>query len=438
MPAPSVLSLVQRAQAAVNAALAVGAASVPGAELTEAVSEASALEAQTAALTLALLAEADRREVATASAATSTDAWAAELTATTQAKAREGLWLAQHLEDTYAATREAFAAGGINAAQARAIVVAAEKLPRETSHDQRTAAEAGLVAKAVEGMDARGLRQAGRRMLQVVSSQLADQHEAQTLETEERRALNETWLALHDNGDGTYSGKFTIPELHGQMLRAALERLSAPRRRWTKMKTKNGDAEDVEDPTLDSASGGLSWSDRLGLAFVELIEHLPTTGHHPVAATLIVTLEHQRLLDQLASAGLETGTRISVAETRRLACGAGIIPAVLDGDSQPLDLGREQRLHNKAQRHAMSLRYQTCAAIGCQRPFAWCEIHHPNPWSEGGRTDLDNAVPLCGWHHHRAHDPDYTVTYLATGEVRYRAVHAGWYTRRIPRYRTPA
>ena len=70
----------------------------------------------------------------------------------------------------------------------------------------------------------------------------------------------------------------------------------------------------------------------------------------------------------------------------------------------PLDLGRERRLHTKAQRIALSGIHDTCAAEGCERPFAWTEIHHPESWARGGRTDLDNALPLCGWHRRRAHE----------------------------------
>jgi len=53
----------------------------------------------------------------------------------------------------------------------------------------------------------RGLRQAARRMLDVVSKQLADQHEADQLEREEKRAEAETWMQLWDNADGTVSGR---------------------------------------------------------------------------------------------------------------------------------------------------------------------------------------------------------------------------------------
>jgi hypothetical protein len=157
----------------------------------------------------------------------------------------------------------------------------------------------------------------------------------------------------------------------------------------------------------------------LGAAFVELVEHLPTDGHAGVGATVMVYLACEHLLDGLDSARLDTGVAASAGQARRLACNAGIVPAVLGGESEVLDQGRKKRLHTPAQRRALSLRYDSCAAEGCERPFAWCEIHHPHAWSKGGRTSLENAVPLCGHHHRRAHDERYSMRILLTGEARF-------------------
>ena len=48
------------------------------------------------------------------------------------------------------------------------------------------------------------------------------------------------------------------------------------------------------------------------------------------------------------------GTPLPVETIRRMACEAGIIPIVLGGDSQPLDVGRERRLATRAQRMALN------------------------------------------------------------------------------------
>ena len=73
-----------------------------------------------------------------------------------------------------------------------------------------------------------------------------------------------------------------------------------------------------------------------------------------------------------------------------------------------LDLGRQERFFTEAQRTALATIYETCAADDCDRPYAWSELHHGDPWSRGGLTDLDQALPLCGYHHRRIHDPAYT------------------------------
>lgn len=75
-----------------------------------------------------------------------------------------GIWLAKLLRERYAATREAFAAGSLDVDQVRVIVRAGQRIPDEVSEEQRRIAEEALVAKAVDGMNARRLRQAARRM----------------------------------------------------------------------------------------------------------------------------------------------------------------------------------------------------------------------------------------------------------------------------------
>ena len=109
----------------------------------------------------------------------------------------------------------------------------------------------------------------------------------------------------------------------------------------------------------------------------------------------------------------------TAAQARRLACNAHLIPAVLGGESEILDLGRAQRLFTAPQRRALLLRDRTCRAEGCDIPGTWAEAHHWVPWVSGGLTDLDDGVLLCSHHHHRAHDPDYLVERLANGDVRF-------------------
>ena len=121
----------------------------------------------------------------------------------------------------------------------------------------------------------------------------------------------------------------------------------------------------------------------------------------------------------MKAAHLDTDQALSAGEARRLACNAGILPAVLGTKSVALDLGRESRLFSESQRVAKGLEHATCAATGCERPYAWCELHHRRPWARGGRTDLADAIPLCPQHHHWIHDTGYNHQTLPDGSIRF-------------------
>jgi hypothetical protein len=376
-----------------------------------AVATCARVESMAASLRMALSAEADRRRLADQTAETGTDAWVARLTGATRDQAANGLALARLLRDKYPATRAAFAAGRLRPDQVRVITHAAEQAPAETTPAQLAAAEQWLVDRATgdatrhgRPLDARRLRQTARRMFACLDPALADRHEAILLGRETRTAETETYFTLHDHGDGTYTGRFRIPELHGHLLTHTIDQLTAPRRL-----THDKTGHPVMDQTTPATT---NIAETRGAALCELIEHLPTRGwpgHAGNTTEIIVTIDLDALRTGLGTAGLDTGTTITAGEARRLACGAGLIPAVLDGRSMPLDLGRSRRLHDRTQRRAYHLLHDTCAITGCTRPLAWCEIHHLTWWSNGGPTNLDNGIPLCGHHHRRAHDTRYDL-----------------------------
>ncbi|QKE00335.1 HNH endonuclease signature motif containing protein [Nocardioides marmotae] len=114
---------------------------------------------------------------------------------------------------------------------------------------------------------------------------------------------------------------------------------------------------------------------------------------------------------------LDDGGVISAATARRLACEAGLIPAVLGTRSELLDLGRKTRLFSGAQRRGLNLTQPTCTAEGCDWPAHLCHAHHDQPWSSGGTTDLANARNLCPRHHARIHDPAFETSHLPDGKV---------------------
>ena len=232
-----VRELITDVEACLTRAGGVAVESLGDDALGEAVAGLARVESRAAALRLVLSAEADRRRVAEATAETGTDAWLARLTGSTREQAAGGLRIARLLQDKYPVTREAFAAGQLRVEQVRVIVDAAEQAPVEATLSRSRRPRSGWWPRPPErapgpdaAMDAKRLRQAARRMFATIDVDLADRHEAILLGRETRTAEAETFLSLHDNGDGSFSGRFRIPELHGHLLTQALDRLTAPRR----------------------------------------------------------------------------------------------------------------------------------------------------------------------------------------------------------------
>jgi hypothetical protein len=109
-----------------------------------------------------------------------------------------------------------------------------------------------------------------------------------------------------------------------------------------------------------------------------------------------VTIPYDKLMDDLRDANLVgENQELTPAQARQLACDADILPAVLGGQSEILDLGRAARLASPAQRAALQLRDKGCVFAGCGAKPNDCHTHHIQPWAQGGTTSLDNLVSLC-------------------------------------------
>lgn len=102
-------------------------------------------------------------------------------------------------------------------------------------------------------------------------------------------------------------------------------------------------------------------------------------------------------------ARLASGAPLSLGDVARMACDAAVVRVVTKRGVVPLELGRTVREPSDAQRRALGAIWSTCAFSGCDRPFAWCDLHHVEHWEDGGRTDVDRLVPLCRRHHTNHH-----------------------------------
>ncbi|MCR2784502.1 MULTISPECIES: HNH endonuclease signature motif containing protein [unclassified Microbacterium] len=104
------------------------------------------------------------------------------------------------------------------------------------------------------------------------------------------------------------------------------------------------------------------------------------------------------------------GAAVAGPVIERTLCTTGYREVVVDGCGNPLDLGREQRLFSAKQRIAMAVRDGGCMAPGCPVPASYCEAHHCNQWQRGGRTDVDEGILLCRFHHMLLHNNGWWIT----------------------------
>jgi hypothetical protein len=373
-------------------------------EKEEALVALTEARSQLDALVLRVLAESD--DIADAHGLRDAAAWLAVETRTTHRAARRDLALARSL-GRHAYVADALAAGAVRTDQARAVVDAVDSLPAHVDAETRDRARATMLAMALDH-DAKDLGQIGKRILDVVAPELGESQEAAVLAAEEARADASVELTLiEDDGEGRCRGWFTGPTHIGKMLKRHLLALANPARH---------DEADLRDETG-------KWKPmrrRLGEAFVEYVERYPvdrTPQTAGVNATIVVTMTLEQLLADTGTALLDDGSRMSAGQARRLACEAGIIPAVLGTKSQPLDLGRAARFFNKAQRIAFALRDGGCTARGCETSASGCHAHHDDPWSRHGLTDLAKGRLLCPRHHRMAHDSRYEMRIHADNTI---------------------
>jgi hypothetical protein len=380
-------------------------------QLAAGLPELHTLIRQLQAIELAALREADRLQVGDPNGFADTAAWWSVVTRSTKPGARRQVKLAERLDaEEHQPVRAATLAGAVSLDQAEVIIKAIEDLPRDlTDPGLRAKAENHLIEFA-EQLDPKQLRIAGRKILEVEAPEIADEALARVLEAEEAHAAETSSFTMRPDGHGSMIGRFKIPLLAGRMLEKHIEAIAAPRH-------QNAMA------ALDHSGTKVAKPWRWGTAFTEYIETrpahtVPKAGG--IAATVVVTLTLESLLGGLKAASLlDTAEPISASEARRLACEAGIIPAVLGTRSQVLDLGRKTRFHTEPQRIAIALRDQTCIVKGCDRGPGQAHFHHLDPWAQGGHTNVERGAMICAPHHTQIHNTRYRHEPKPNGKIRF-------------------
>jgi hypothetical protein len=302
-------------------------------------------------------------------------------------------------------------------AQAEAIVSALERVPSHVPIADRDAAEEQLVNLAAH-LSPGELRRAGNQIRDILDTDGPEPEEGKayareslTFTSAERgvkfrgylanenaellRALIHTGARPHKTADGEHDPR-SREKRQADALTAALSTAAA-----TMDITPRGAGSTTP---ADEPGAGAS---RAGADVV------PGFG---AKAQLTVTIDFEDLKAATADATgqLVYGDGLSAATVRRLACDAKIIPLVLGTNSEPLDVGRGERLVTRAMRRALNARDRGC--VVCGAPPVMCDAHHLISWIDGGETKVSNLVLLCRRHHVDLHHGQWRIS-IADGIV---------------------
>ncbi|MGN6474022.1 MAG: DUF222 domain-containing protein [Mycobacteriales bacterium] len=338
----------------------------------------------------------DTRDITTTECGRSTRWWLVEEQLLGRGDADTRLQLARS-SVTRPAIVEAMVAGEVSQPQASVIV---NFLPKLDDPDARDHAEKTLL-DAAKVVDTTRLTRGLRELRDAYS--LDESAEARSVRQHEGR-----WLRFTSTFDGMTRFDGMLDPTAAATVQTALQPLAAP----------GGE--------LDNRTVGQRRADALlDLAKLALSSgQLPETAGEPTQVH--VTTDIDDLTRQLQPGdtcrSTLNGIPITPNTVRMLACDAAIIPIVMRGTSEILDLGRTTRTWTRAQRKAAKIRAgQHCEAPLCQAAIARCELHHEDEWAKFGRTDLNNGIYLCTYHHWLTHHTTWTLRRnKTTGQVEIR------------------
>lgn len=357
-------------------------------ELIDGVRDSESLVRAITADQLAMVAEAERRGLHTSEGGRTLKSWIQDLLRLSGSDANTRAILARKIDRTESAdessvelpdTAEAMDDGAIGLDHARAISDGVRKLASGATPAEQAEAETLLAGQA---------RFVGPRDVRVLADRLRYERDQDGAHHDEEQQVARRELHLGTNREGMLTLHGQLDREAGAALRTALEPLAKPQ------------------PTDDGEPDPRSAAKRNADALVQLLDgraaESPAGGG--IRRRVVVTIGLHALTERIGGGTLEaTGEPLSATSVRRMACDAEIIPVVLGGHGEPLDIGRAQQSVPRHLRRLLLVRDGSCAFPGCDRPLGASHAHHCQHWAEGGKTAIDNLVMLCAGHHRHLH-----------------------------------
>ena len=282
------------------------------------------------------------------------------------------------------AFEDALGAGAVSAGHVDAIANATRNLTDELLAEFH-AAEADLLTDAErQGVDAfeRGCRDLAKHL----TARSQAQSDADELDEQRRRSNIKRWT---DKATGMCHTHLELDPVRDRALWAAIDAERA------KLRQHDGNRR-------------TPWAQ---LQVNAVIAAIGGTGDRVPEITVLV--DYDTLLAGLHATSVcetDNGTPLPVSTVRRLCCDAEILPVVLNGRGETLDVGRSKRTATRDQRRALRAMHRTCIHPDCTVTFDACRIHHLIEWQRGGETDIDDLAPVCETHHHSVHEGGWALT----------------------------
>ena len=171
-------------------------------------------------------------------------------------------------------------------------------------------------------------------------------------------------------------------------------------------------AEPWEAPLEEAGRAG-----RMADAFMDLVSAGlgAADGGHVVGADRY--LVHFVTRDGGETITLPDGTPVVPEDAGAVDCDSSSVNHNVDEHGELLSLGRKTRNWSTAQRRAIRVRDAgRCRFPGCQ--YTYVDIHHIQPWDQGGDTDVANGCYQCRRHHRMIH-AGYRLEGDPNGELRF-------------------
>jgi hypothetical protein len=213
--------------------------------------------------------------------------------------------------------------------------------------------------------------------------------------------------------DGMYRGKIALAPEQGGVWMASIQAMQSPR--VTGPRFLDEDECVAQMVTADTRTQAQKNADTV----TELIARAAGADDMPRINGAIATVNVHMTLDDLEK-GRGVGwidgidQPIPASTVAQLRCSSPITATLFGDKGEILYHGKAKRLFTASQNRALAARDGGCVWPSCDRPPSFCETHHANEWVSDdhppGRTDIDNGVLLCHFHHSHLHKTPWKLT----------------------------